>query len=358
MSKISITKFGTLYDGAEAHLYKIQNENGFFCVSDFGCTITSLQLKNNDDSFTDVVLGLPTLDAYARTWGSFGAIIGRFANRIVGASFTLNDVTYKLTENLSGACLHGGFPTWGAILWETKKLIKGKNSGICFCHTFKDGEQGFPGNLYVEVEYILTRDNQLSMVYRAQTDKATPVSITNHSYFNLAGRGSVLDYNLLLNCDEYLELNKEGFVTGEIKPVKDTEFDFTQEKKINHYQLIKPDSIGYDICYKTPCYDSACGIPLQGKKPVHIATVTDSVSNRKMKVYTNQEGVQLYTAKYMDHVAGKNGFYYKPFEAICLETQSFPDSPNQKNFAPTVLQPGQIYESVTIYAFEQASREI
>ena len=352
-TKITRTDFGTIYNGQKAHLFKIENGNAYFCVTDFGCTITSLCLKNKDGSYTDVVLGLETLDSYARQWGSFGAIVGRYANRIAGAEFSLNGETYKLTQNTPEACLHGGYPAWGNLLWNSKivKDKKNKKAGICFFSNIRDGEQGFPGNLYVEIEYLLSETNQLSMVYRATTDNDNPLSITNHSYFNLRGKGTVIDYSLEMNCQRYVKNSEKGLPTGELAPVSNTEFDFTTERKINKFEEQNPDSIGYDLCYVTENYNSERGIPFEGDKVSLVATVTDPVSTRKMKVYTNQEGVQLYTAKYMDRVPGKDGCHYKPYEAICLETQSFPDSPNQKAFPSVILHPGQKYNAVTIYEF-------
>lgn len=348
-AKIKVFDFGTIYDGQKAHLYKVERKNISFCVTDYGCSITSLKVRNKDSSFTDVVLGFETLDGYASNWGCFGAVIGRFANRINGASFKNNNVTYKLTENVEGACLHGGFPAWSNLIWSGKKVVKKNASGICFTRDFADGEQGFPGNLHVEVEYLINDDNQLTMTYRAHTDKITPLSITNHSYFNLRGKEQVHDYVLKLDSDNIVTFSGKGALI----PVSGTEYDFTKERPLcdNSEGAVKPGFMNYDVCYVSNAYDKDCGIPLAGKPVVKIAELTDPVSGRKMTVSTNQEGFQLYTAKYVNHVAGKDGRWYMPYQAVCIETQSFPDSPNQPDFPPVMLKPDQQYEARTVYEF-------
>lgn len=347
-SKISCSKFGTIYNGEKTHIYKVEREDISFCASDFGCIITSLNLRDKDKSFTDIVLGFETLDSYANNWGSFGAIIGRYANRINNGTFTLNGKKYELTQNIDGACLHGGFPAWGNLLWKAKKINNKNSSGLLFIRDFSDGEQGFPGNLHVEIEYLIDDEKQLTMTYTAKTDKETPVSITNHSYFNLAGKGKIHNYKLKMNCNRFIETDSNNFPTGNLISVEGTNNDFRKSRSIKIDEMEKPD---YDLCYVTPAYDEKCGIPLTGKKIVKTAEVTDPSSGRKMEVFTNQEGVQLYTAKYVKNLPGKKGFWYMPFEAICLETQSFPDSPNQKDFPPVILKPGQEYKAITVYKF-------
>lgn len=352
MAGISCVDFGTVSDGQKVRLYKVERKDISFCVTDYGCSITCLNVKNKDGSFTDVVLGMDTLAGYANSWGSFGAIVGRFANRIKGAAFELDGKKYSLTENTEGACLHGGFPAWGNIVWQAKEVEKGGASGICFSRDFADGEQGFPGNLHVEVEYLITDENELCMNYRATTDKATPLSITNHSYFNLKGSGCVHDYKLKLYSDTFVQVDENNFPTGQFENVRGTEYDFTTERPLCDKRNSSPNPgfMAYDICYVSKAKDD-CGIPLEGKPLVKIAELIEPETGRKMTVSTNQEGFQLYSAKYVNHIPGKKGVWYRPYQAVCIETQSFPDSPNQKNFPTTVLQPGQVYDARTVYKF-------
>lgn len=348
-AKFKKVDFGTIYNGQKAHLYVINRKDISFCVTDFGCSITSLKIRDTNDSWTDVVLGMETLSGYASNWGSFGAVIGRYSNRINGACFELNGKKFPLTENIEGACLHGGFPAWGNIIWNAKRVCKKDASGICFCKDFKDGEQGFPGNLRVQVEYLIDDKKQLSMVFRATTDKETPISITNHSYFNLRGKDDVKDYELQLFADKYIDLE-----SGEkIKPVANTDFDFSKKKRWWSESMFQanPDFKGFDVCYAVTDYRGSKGIPLKGAPMAKIAVVSDPVSGRSMSVFTNQEGFQLYTGNYLRFTPGKEGRWYHQNEAICIETQSFPDSPNQKSFPSVVLQPGEQYEARTVYTF-------
>ena len=341
--------FGTVHNGQKAHLFIIKRKEISFCVTDFGCTITSLKIRDEKDSWTDVVLGMETLAGYASNWGSFGAVIGRYSNRINGASFELKDKKISLSENIEGACLHGGFPAWGNIIWNAKKVCKKNACGVCFWKEFKDGEQGFPGNLKVQVEYLIDDNKQLSMVFRATTDEETPISITNHSYFNLRGKDNVKDYELQLFADRYIDLES----SEKIKSVAGTDFDFTKKRRWWSESMLQanPDFKGYDICYAATGYCGSKGIPLEGTPMVKIAEISDPISGRGMSVSSNQEGFQLYTGNYVRFTPGKEGRWYQQNEGICIETQSFPDSPNQESFPSVVLQPGEQYEARTVYAF-------
>ena len=347
-SKVSSSKFGTLSDGTKAHIFKVVRENISFCASDFGCTLTCLNVRKPDGTFTDILLGFDTLTSYSTTWGSFGAIIGRFANRISNAKFTLDKKTYNLYPNIETCTLHGGNPAWGNILWKAKKVENKDSCGVVFSRDFEDGYQGFPGNLHVEIEYLIDDENQLKMTYTATSDKPTPVSITNHAYFNLEGKGRIDDYKLKMNCKKFIEVDENNIPTGNILPVKDTVNDFTRTRKIKLANMEKP---AYDLCFVTPAFDKNKGIPLEGKEVVKVAELTAPESKIKMEVFTNQEGIQLYTARYLNMEPGKGGIQYHSYMAVCLETQSFPDSPNQKNFPPAILNPGETYKAVTIYKF-------
>lgn len=355
MDKIKKNVFGTLSNGENAYLYSIERNKITLCVTNYGCAITRLILKDKNDAGTDVVLGFETLDSYTKNPGSFGAIIGRYSNRINGASFALNGQVFPLRDNCEGSCLHGGFPRWEHTLWNAKEIHGKDKSGILFYKTFYDGEQGFPGNLNVEILYEIDDQNQLTMTYTAQTDRDTPISITNHTYFNLAGWGSILKNKLRIYSDRIVEFDKNMNITGKLLNTKTHFggfFDFSDYKPIGQdMKLTTPH--GYDDCYVTQAYDQNNGIPLEGKEPVLAAKLIDPFSGRKMTMYTNQEGIQFYTGKYINYQTGKYGAVYQKNWAVCLESQSFPDSPNQKDFPPVILHPGETYKAITIYKFSE-----
>lgn len=348
--KISKTLFGTLSDGSKATLFTFTNKKMSFSVTDFGCTITCLKLFNDDDSFTDVVLGFSSLSSYTNSWGSFGAIIGRYSNKIENAKFSLDEKDYFLESNCGRHCLHGGTPRWENILWNAKVVKKRDSCGICFSKRFSDGFQGFPGNLDVEIEYLISSDNSLAMNYRAFCDKKTPISITNHSYFNLKGYGSVLNHTLQLNCNKFLEQNENQLPTGIIKSVENTRFDFTKPRIVGECKKIE-EEIGYDNCFVTNAYKKDSGIPQRTTPLVKIATLTELESKKTMEVFTNCEGFQLYNSKYVRYLGGKYGAMYMPFCGICFEPQAFPNSPNIKEFPSVILEPNQEYFSKTVFKF-------
>lgn len=349
--KISKICFGSLSDGSQATLFTIASKRMSFSVTDFGCTITCVKLFDKKDSFTDVVLGFSSLSSYATSWGSFGAIIGRYSNKIENAQFSLGQKKYNLENNCGGHCLHGGIPRWENILWNSKIVQNEKSSGICFSKRFPDGFQGFPGNLDVEIEYLLCEDNSLEFNYRAVCDEKTPISITNHSYFNLKGSGSILDHILQLNCDKFLEQDKNQLPTGAIESVKNSRFDFIHPRRIGECKKIE-DEKGYDNCFVTNAYRMSLGIPQRTVPLVKIATLTEAESKKSMEVFTNCEGFQLYNAKYVRYLPGKYGAMYMPFCGICFEPQAFPNSPNIKEFPSAILEPGQEYFSKTVFKFK------
>ncbi len=352
---MSITKqeFGVLSDGTEVSLYKIQNEKMVVCVSDFGCTITSILLPKKNGGFDDVLLGYSTLDGYLNCPGlSFGTVVGRFANRIGGAKFSVNGKEYPLDKNDNSVnTLHGGFVRWDHMVWEAKPVTTKSGEGIAFSRVSEDGEQGFPGNVKMTVTYTLSSDNKLTLEYKAETDSATPINITNHAYFNLSGNGTVLNHELELAADGVLEVDSGLIPTGKILPVAGTPYDFTAKKALG--KDISKIKDGYDNCYVTCVYGKDnCGLPYDAKNVTRIAVLSDPATGRKMTVETNLEGMQLYTANWIDGIAGKYGRRYKKHEAVCLETQCFPDSPNKSSFPTCILEPGKVYDAVTVYGFE------
>lgn len=351
--KISKQKFGVLSDGTKVHLFTVKNENMSFSCTDYGCTLTSIVLNNKNGSKTDVLLGFSTLEGYLNTKLCFGTIVGRFANRIGKASFTINGQKYLLDKNDGPNTLHGGFNGYDKMMWKAEEIKTKNQYGVKFTRLSVDGEQGFPGNVKLEITYLLDNNNNLSCCYSAETDKATPINITNHAYFNLAGNGTIENHTLKLNSDYYLEVSPKLIPTGTLIPVKDTPFDFTTEKRIG--KDIKEVGPGYDHCFVTEMYDTEnkqCGLPLDDSDLVEFAVVKDPETGHEMDVYTNLEGCQLYTGNYIKGIIGKNGVPYQSHDAFCLETQCFPDTPNKPEFPTCILEPGQKMKAKTVYSFK------
>lgn len=361
---ITKERFGTLCDGSKVSLYKISNKNMSVCVTDYGCTLTSILLPNGKGGADDVLLGYSTLDGYINSNYCFGTIVGRFANRIGNANFYIGTNQYKLDKNDNDKnTLHGGFFRYDHILWDAKVVTTKDGEGVRFCRISPEGEQGFPGNLKLTVTYTLNEKNQLTLKYKATTDSPTPINITNHAYFNLHGSGTVLDQELSLKCDKILEVDKDLIPTGKILKVQNTPYDFTKKKTLGKdINSVLPG--GYDNCYVTDAYVAdfnvtgkmasqqiSSGLPTESKL-VRVATLVDPTTKRRMTLDTNQEGVQLYTGNWIDGIVGKNGRIYKQHDAVCLETQCFPDTPNKNIFPPCILQPQNVYKAITVYQFE------
>lgn len=351
--KVSKQKFGVLSDGRKVTLFTVKNDNMSFSCTDYGCTLTSIVLNNLDGSKTDVLLGFSTFEGYLNNNYCFGAIVGRFANRIGKASFNLNGKKYNLDKNDGPNTLHGGFSGYDKIMWDSK-IIKGKNScGVKFSRLSVDGEQGFPGNVKIEITYLLDNYNNLSCIYNAVSDKATPINITNHAYFNLKGNGSIEDHLLCMNSTKVLEVSPKLIPTGKMLDVEGTPFDFTVEKSLGHD--IKQMGVGYDHCYVTEMYNpdnKNCGVPLDDTDLVEFCTLKEPVSGHEMEVFTNMEGCQVYTGNFIGGLKGKNGRIYENHDAVCLETQAFPDSPNQEAFPSCILEPGKKMKAKTVYSFK------
>ena len=351
--KVKKQKFGMLCDGTKVHLYTIKNSKMSFSCIDYGCTITSIVLKNDKGEDTDVVLGFSTLEGYLNTKLCFGTIVGRYANRIGGGKFDLNGKTYELDKNDGENTLHGGYFGFDKTVWKSEIIEEKNRCGVKFSRLSKDGEQGFPGNVKISIVYLLDTNNNLVCNYQAETDSATPINITNHSYFNLAGRGTIENHLLKINSDKVLEIDENLIPTGKFINVDDTPFDFREEKEIG--EDINKVSPGYDHCYVTAVYNpenKQCGVPLNDDKLTHFAHIIEPKSGREMNVYTNMEGCQFYTANWIQDVVGKNGIIYNNHDGFCLETQVFPNSPNVISFPNCVLEPGQRLKAKTIYSFK------
>jgi aldose 1-epimerase len=281
---------------------------------------------------TNVVLGAGSLESYLKGFPGSAAVIGRVANRIARAQFTLDGVTYKLAANNGPNHIHGGRRGFAQVVWQAQPLPPGeREASVRLTYLSKDGEEGYPGNLTVHVTYTLTDDNVLRIDYEATTDKATPVNLTNHAYFNLAGGGDVLDHELWLAADRYTPADDQLIPTGEVASVKGTPLDFTVPARIGaRIQQLKPKPNGYDHNYV---------LGGDGGTLVLVGRASDPASGRVMEVCTTEPGVQLYTGNHLKH----GGF--------CLETQHYPDSVNRPQFPSTILRPGQVFKSSTTFAF-------
>ena len=349
--EISKSRFGTLCDGTKVNLWTVSNGRMSFSATDYGCTLTSIVLNNANGTKTDVLLGFSTIEGYLNTKFCFGAIVGRFANRIGKASFTLNDEKFMLDKNDGPNTLHGGFEGYDKMMWTGKAVKTKKQCGVKFTRISPDGEQGFPGNVKIEVSYLLDEENNLTCKYTAETDKATPINLTNHAYFNLAGKGTIENHTAKFFSKYILDVDSKLIPNGKFVDVKGTAFDFNKEKKIG--KDIKDVGVGYDHCYVTEAYcKGGCANPLDDEKVIKFGVVKSPETGHSMTVYTNLEGCQFYTGNYIGGILGKNGVTYARHDAFCLETQAFPDTPNKKDFPSCILQPGQKYKAKTVYSFE------
>ncbi|WP_428771770.1 aldose epimerase family protein [Treponema sp. HNW] len=348
--KIKKRRFGVLSDGTKLTLYTLSNTSMAFSVTDYGCIITSLFVPDKQGKLEDIVLGYSTIEGYINDTNTyFGSCVGRYANRIANARFSLNGTEYRLDANNGKNCLHGGFKGYNRTVWKSKAYRKPDEIGIRFSRTSHDGEQGFPGKLKIEVEYALTKTNELIFRYKAAAKKDTVVCLTNHSYYNLAGEGApdILSHRMRINADSYLPVNSD-LIPLKKTPVEKTPFDFRVFKTVG--QDIKKAGGGYDHCFCIDKTDKLCTAGA-AKGLLLCAEVEESVSGRTMSVYTDCPGVQFYTGNFLDVSSGKNGLPYKKHGAFCLETEAFPDSPNRSDFPSVVVKAGTVYESRTVHKF-------
>jgi len=344
---MSITKevFGQLDDGRQVDIYTLTNANGVKArVMNLGATLVSVEVPDKDGNTADVVLGFDTPAEYPEKSPYFGCTTGRCANRIAKGKFTLDGTKYTLAVNNGDNHLHGGLVGFDKVIWQAAEVNAEDGSAVEFTYLSVDGEEGYPGNLSVTVTYKLTEDNELSIAYKATTDKPTILNLTNHTYWNLAGHnsGDVLGHEMMINADRYTVVDEGSIPTGELRDVAGTEMDFTSPQAIGaRIGEIPGDPGGYDHNY---VLNGAGGLSLCAK-------VTEPVSGRVMEVYTTEPGVQLYVGNYLDGIAGKNGANYTIRTGLCLECQHFPDSPNQEGFPTTVLRQGEEYKQITVHKF-------
>jgi aldose 1-epimerase len=338
--------FEGVIDGKTTRMFTMENENGMVVtLTNYGAKIISIYAPDKNGNFADVLLGFNSLAEYQQYGASHGAVVGPFANRIANAQFTIDDVTYQLPVNNGEASLHSGPDSWYRKVWDYEK----NGNVTSFTLESPDGEFGFPGNKKAKVTYTLTDDKELKIDYEVTTDKPTHINLTNHSYFNLRGEGNgdIVGHVLVINADKSTPVDENMIPTGEIVDIRGTALDFTSPHSIgeridaDHPQL--KFGSGYDFNY------------VINKEPGELAFAASAFepeSGRYMEVFTTEPGVQLYTGNHLKGTEiGNSGVAYGPRTGFCLETQHFPNSPNQPNFPSTLLQPDEVYNSTTIYKF-------
>lgn len=350
--KMSVTKapYGKA-DGREVFLYTLTNKNGLVAkITNYGGIMTELWLPDKKGKLADCVLGYDSVDEYIKNNPYFGALIGRYGNRIGKGKFNLDGKEYTLAQNNNGNHLHGGLKGFDKVVWDAKEVETKDGVGLELKYLSKDGEEGYPGNLKVKVVYMLTNKNELTVEYEATTDKATVCNLTQHNYYNLGGHasGSILEHELMLNADSFTPTDKGLIPTGEIKPVEGTPMDFRKMTAIGarintDYEPLKFGG-GYDHNWI-----------LNKKKAGQIslaAKVYEPKSGRVMEVWTAEPAIQFYSGNFLDGKnIGKGGVAYQHRTGFCLETQHYPDSPNHENFPSTVLKPGEVYKTKTVHKF-------
>ena len=317
-------------------MYTITNDRIEVSITTYGGAITSLKTPDRHGTPGEIVLSYESLDDYVRNPRYFGALIGRHANRIAGGKFSLNGVNYQLPQNNGANHLHGGFKGFDKRVWTARE----SHNSLHLTYFSKDGEENYPGNLTASVDYTL-HDNELRIDYRATTDRDTIVNLTNHSYFNLHGSGTILDHELTLNADNFTPVSKDLIPTGEIKPVEGTPMDFRKAKAVGSDLGVVAG--GYDHNFVLNDWDGSLKLA---------ARLYEATTGRVLELLTTEPGVQFYSGNFLDgSLIGKNGVAYEKYTGLCLEPQHFPDAPNHPNFPSTVLRPGEEYRHTSVYRF-------
>ena len=336
--KVEKTFFGMMPQGDSAMIYTLTNEKDIkITITNYGGIITGIYTPDKNGKTTNISLGFDNLEQYLA-----GALIGRYGNRISNAQFTLDGVTYQLNANNGDNTLHGGIIGFDDVLWDAEVIACDERSVLKLTYTSPDGEEGYPGTLAVTVTYELLMD-QLFITYEAETDKATVLNLTNHTYFNLAGEGTILDHILYINASRYTPVNDELIPTGELAYVEGSPFDFRKPRIIGErFDELSGDPIGYDHNF---VLDGSAGEKRLAAKAL------DPLTGRFIEVHTTEPGVQFYTGNFLDGSLISDGRAYQQHSGFCLETQHFPDSPNQVDFPSTVLRPGEQFVSQTIFRF-------
>lgn len=342
--------FGRTPDNKEVDLYTLTNLNGLTVgIATYGAIVVSLEVPDRNGQLADVVLGYDTLQGYLKDTAYLGATVGRVAGDIARARFTLDGREYRLAKTRGENHLHGGIKGFNSVVWDAEPIEQLDAAGVKLSYLSVDGEEGYPGNLRSSVLYMLTNANELRIVYEATTDAPTPVNLTHHSYFNLAGQGvgDILDHELTLYADLFTPIDEGQIPTGELRSVQGTPMDFTTATAIGARIDADDEQVrlgsGYDHNWVLRNVDRSLALA---------AEVFEPGSGRFMEVYTTEPGVQFYTGNFLDgSLVGKNGKVYEQRYGLCLEAQHFPDSPNQPDFPSTILRPGGIYTQETTYKF-------
>ena len=344
-------KFGTTSDGTPVIVYTLRNSHGMEAkIMTYGGILISLKVPDKQGTLSDVVLGYDSLSRYETSNSPyFGALIGRYGNRIGKAKFTLQGKEYKLAANNGPNSLHGGRRGFDKVVWTVNDADSKEGKSVALTYVSKDGEEGYPGNLTVEVIYSLTDNNEVRIDYKATTDKPTVLNLTEHSYFNLAGAGTgdILSTELMLNANRFTPIDRGLIPTGELLDVKGTPMDFTTPTAIGARINDNDQQLKFGMGY-----DHNWVLNKNGNELSLAARATNNSTGRVMEVYTTEPGVQFYSGNFLDGTQiGKGGTKYQKRYGFCLETQHFPDSPNKPKFPTTELDPGQTYTSTTIYRF-------
>lgn len=345
------TEYWGSVDQQEIYLHHLLNTNGIqISITNFGATITNISVPDREGNFADIVLGYDDLKGYLNDPYYMGGIVGRFANRIAGGWIALDGKAHRLTVKPGGYHHHGGAIGFNKKVWKAEKILNNGFPAVKLEYLSADGEEGFPGNLLTTVTYTLNNKNQLLVNFSATTDKTTILNLTQHSYFNLAGqdKGSILQQKLTMPLAHYLPVNANQVPTGEIATVINTPFDFTEGKAIG--ERIDTDNEQLNL---SAGYDHSWVIKANDTDELRLAAIaTEEDSGRILKVYTTEPAVHVYTGNFLGDTPGKGGYVYPKRSGFCLETQHYPDAPNHANFPATVLKPGAVFKSTTIFEFD------
>ncbi|MBZ5558125.1 MAG: galactose mutarotase [Acidobacteriia bacterium] len=354
---MSRAPFGRMPDGTAVEIFTLTSGAGMEVrTMPYGAALVSIRVPDRNGKADDVVLGFDALDEYVTKNRFFGVVVGRYGNRIAKGRFTLDGKTYTLATNNGVNHLHGGVKGFDKVVWTAEPFERDGDVGVVYSHASPDGDEGYPGALSMRVTYTLSPSNALTVDYDATTDKPTPINLTQHSYFNLAGEGGgdILDHQLTIDADRFTPVDDSLIPTGELARVAGTPFDFRQPTAIgarigaDHPQLKAGN--GYD--HNFVLNKTSAGSEGPALHPEHAARVVDPKSGRTLDVSTTQPGVQFYSGNFLDgSVTGKSGHAYARRSGLCLETQHFPDSPNHPDFPSTILRPGERYQSRTVFAF-------
>jgi aldose 1-epimerase len=340
--------FGTTKEGKPVDVYTLRNAHGVEArIVNYGGIVLSLYVPDKDGKFGDVVLGYSTLAEYEKETPYFGCLVGRYGNRIAKGKFTLDGQTYTLAVNNGPNALHGGIKGFDKVVWDAASASTPAGPSLELTYVSKDGEEGYPGTLTVKAVYTLTKDNALRLDYTATTDKATVANLTQHSYFNLAGKGDILGHVVYLKADKFTPVDATLIPTGELRPVDGTPFDFRKPTAIGARVNADDEQIKFGGGYD---HNWVINKPM-GKLGLQ-ARVTEPTTGRVLEVLSTEPGLQFYCGNFLDGtLKGKNGWVYQHRNGFCMEPQHYPDSPNQPNFPSVVLKPGETYKNTIIYKF-------